>query len=54
MSLPRGGYLQTGHELFVHGLNDIMDAEQQVVEALEGNAMNSSRADVMKADRASN
>src|SRR5438045_4774958 len=41
--------MQTGHELFVHGLNDIMDAEQQLVEALEENANDSSRAEVKKA-----
>jgi ferritin-like metal-binding protein YciE len=41
--------MQTGHELFVHGLNDMMDAEQQLVEALEENANDSSRADVKKA-----
>jgi ferritin-like metal-binding protein YciE len=27
--------MQTGHELFVHGLNDILDAERQLVEALQ-------------------
>jgi ferritin-like metal-binding protein YciE len=26
--------MQTGHELFVHGLNDMMDAERQLVDAL--------------------
>jgi len=41
--------MQTGHELFVHGLNDMMDAEQQLVEALEENANDSSRADLKKA-----
>src|SRR3954449_6880444 len=41
--------MQTGHELFVHGLNDMMDAEQQLVEALEENSNDSSRADVKKA-----
>jgi Mn-containing catalase len=41
--------MQTGHELFVHGLNDMMDAEQQLVEALEENASDSSRSDVKKA-----
>jgi ferritin-like metal-binding protein YciE len=44
-----GGHMQTGHELFVHGLNDMMDAEQQLVEALEENANDSSRADLKKA-----
>jgi ferritin-like metal-binding protein YciE len=23
--------MQTGHELFVHGLNDMMDAERQLI-----------------------
>ena len=41
--------MQTGHELFVHGLNDMMDAEQQLVKALEENANDSSRADLKKA-----
>jgi ferritin-like metal-binding protein YciE len=41
--------MQTGHELFVHGLNDMMDAEHQLLEALEENANDSSRADLKKA-----
>ena len=41
--------MQTGHELFVHGLKDMLDAEQQLVEALEENANQSSRADLKKA-----
>ena len=41
--------METGHELFVHGLNDMMDAEQQLVEALEENANDSSRTDLKKA-----
>src|SRR5437868_9253300 len=41
--------MQTGHELFVHGLNDMMDAERQLVDALEQNANDSSRADLKKA-----
>src|SRR3954468_9374002 len=41
--------METGHELFVHGLNDMMDAEHQLVEALEENANDSSRADLKKA-----
>ena len=41
--------MQTGHELFVHGLNDILDGEHQLVEALEENANDSSRADLKKA-----
>ena len=30
--------MQTGHELFLHGLSDILDGERQLVEALEKNA----------------
>ena len=41
--------MQTGHELFVHGLNDILDGERQLVEALRENANDSSRADLKKA-----
>src|SRR5436309_356342 len=41
--------MQTGYELFVHGLNDMMDAEQQLVEALNENANDSSRQDLKKA-----
>src|SRR5438045_4263158 len=41
--------MQTGHELFVHGLNDMMDAERQLVTALADNAQDSSRGDLKKA-----
>lgn len=41
--------MQTGHEFFVHGLNDIMDAEQQLVIALKDLAGDSSRPDLKKA-----
>jgi ferritin-like metal-binding protein YciE len=41
--------MQTGHELFVHGLNDMMDAERQLVDALEELAGDSSRSDLKKA-----
>ena len=41
--------MQTGHELFVHGLSDMLDAERQLVEALEENANDSSRAELKKA-----
>jgi ferritin-like metal-binding protein YciE len=44
-----GDGMQTGHELFVHGLNDMMDAEHQLVDALEELAGDSSRADLKKA-----
>jgi ferritin-like metal-binding protein YciE len=36
-------------ELFVHSLNDMMDAERQLVEALNDNANDSSRQDLKKA-----
>jgi ferritin-like metal-binding protein YciE len=45
----KGGRMQTGHELFVHGLNDMMDGERQLVEALEELASDSSRSDLKKA-----
>jgi ferritin-like metal-binding protein YciE len=41
--------METGHELFVHGLNDMLDAEQQLVQALEELARDSSRQDLQKA-----
>jgi ferritin-like metal-binding protein YciE len=41
--------MQTGHELFVHGLNDMLDAEHQLVEALEELAGDSSREDLRNA-----
>jgi ferritin-like metal-binding protein YciE len=41
--------MQTGHELFVHGLNDMMDAERQLVQALQENANDSSRKELKKA-----
>jgi ferritin-like metal-binding protein YciE len=41
--------MQTGHELFVHELNDMMDAEHQLVNALQENADDSSRPDLKKA-----
>jgi len=41
--------MQTGHELFVHGLNDILDGERQLVDALEENASDSSRGELKKA-----
>ena len=41
--------MQTGHELFVHGLSDMLDAENQLTEALAENASDSSRADLKKA-----
>jgi ferritin-like metal-binding protein YciE len=41
--------MQTGHELFVHGLNDMLDCEHQLVEALEELASDSSNAQLKKA-----
>ena len=35
--------MQTGHELFIHELQDLLDAEQQLVEALGEQAEESSR-----------
>ena len=41
--------MQTLHELFVHGLNDILDAEQQLVTALGDLASDCSREDLKEA-----
>jgi len=41
--------MQTGHELFVHGLSDMMDAERQLVDALTELAEDSSRTELKKA-----
>src|SRR5437588_3368727 len=41
--------MNTGHELFVYGLTDMMDAEHQLVKALEENANDSSRPELKKA-----
>jgi ferritin-like metal-binding protein YciE len=41
--------MQTGHEFFIHGLQDMLDAEQQLVEALGEQADESSRPDLQKA-----
>jgi ferritin-like metal-binding protein YciE len=41
--------MQTAHELFVHELQDMLDAEQQLVEALGEQADESSRPDLQKA-----
>ena len=41
--------MQTGHELFIHELNDILDAEHQLVEALGENIEDSSRPELKKA-----
>jgi len=41
--------MQTAHELFIHELQDMLDAEQQLVEALGKQAEESSRPDLQKA-----
>lgn len=41
--------MQTAHELFIHELQDMLDAEQQLVEALGAQAEESSRPDLQKA-----
>lgn len=41
--------MQTAHELFVHELTDILDAEQKLVEALGKQAEESSRPELQKA-----
>jgi ferritin-like metal-binding protein YciE len=45
----KGEPMETGHELFVHGLNDMMDAEKQLIGALKDLAGDSSRAYLKKA-----
>ncbi len=41
--------MQTGHEFFIHELQDMRDAEQQLVEALGKQAEESSRPELKKA-----
>lgn len=41
--------MQSAHELFIHELKDMLDAEQQLVEALGAQAEESSRPDLQKA-----
>ena len=41
--------MQTAHELFIHELNDMLDAERKLVEALGKQAEESSRPDLKKA-----
>jgi len=41
--------MQTGHELFVHGLENILDGERQLVEALQELANDSSNEQLKKA-----
>jgi Mn-containing catalase len=44
-----GGIMQTGHELFVHGLTDMLDGERQLVEALQELSDDSSNDQLKKA-----
>jgi ferritin-like metal-binding protein YciE len=44
-----GGIMQTGHELFVHGLTDMLDGERQLVEALQELSDDSSNEQLKKA-----
>ncbi|HKS76559.1 MAG TPA: DUF892 family protein [Terriglobales bacterium] len=41
--------METGHELFIHGMADMMDAERQLVEALEELENDSSNPQLQKA-----
>lgn len=41
--------MQTAHELFIHELQDMLDAEQQLIEALGAQAEESSRPELQKA-----
>ena len=41
--------METGHELFLHGLTDILDGEQQLVDALEKLAADSTNPQLKKA-----
>jgi len=45
----KGESMETGHELFVHGLNDMMDAEKQLIQALKDFSSDSSRSYLKKA-----
>ena len=41
--------METGHELFIHGLTDILDGEQQLVDALETLADDSTNPQLKRA-----
>jgi ferritin-like metal-binding protein YciE len=41
--------MQTGHELFIHGMSDILDAERQLVEALQQLDNDSTNSQLKKA-----
>src|SRR5512142_47899 len=41
--------MQTAHELFLHGLSDILDGERQLVEALRKMADSAARPELKKA-----
>ncbi|MGH9573579.1 MAG: ferritin-like domain-containing protein [Candidatus Acidiferrales bacterium] len=47
----KGTTMETGHELFLYELKDMLDAEQQLVNVLEENANDSSRPELEKAFR---
>ncbi len=44
--------METAHELFLHGLSDIMDGEKQLVEALKKMASEAGRPELQKAFQA--
>jgi len=41
--------MQTGHELFVHGMTDMLDGERQLVEGLEELSNDSTNQQLKKA-----
>jgi ferritin-like metal-binding protein YciE len=41
--------METGHELFIHGLTDMLDGERQLVEALQELAQDSTNSQLKKA-----
>lgn len=41
--------MQTGHELFIHGMSDILDAERQLIEALQELENDSTNSQLKKA-----
>ncbi len=40
--------MQTAHEFFIHGLNEMLDAENQILEALAEQAQESTRPEIRK------
>jgi ferritin-like metal-binding protein YciE len=49
VATPLENDMETGHELFIHGMNDILDAERQLVEALQKLENDSSNPQLKKA-----